>query len=71
MDEMKVKSGLVFIGVLIDRGLGSINQALQSSLVAKQQPEVASSMLVLITTKTFPVAQYPVSVINSTPLYGK
>ncbi len=85
MDEMKVKSGLVFnrrtdriVGFV---NLGSINndlEALQSSLVdeaAKQQPEVASSMLVLMIrllrrpSFTFPVAQYPVSSLSGNKLY--
>lgn len=86
MDEMKINAGLVF-----DKGgnrivgfvnLGSVNDdldALKHSLAAddsaKQKPELAGSMYVLMITMlqrpsfTFPIAEYPASSLSGEKMY--
>ena len=84
LDEMKIKSGLVFnrhTGKIVGFvNLGSICSdldALQSSLLSESSkpPEIAGSMLVLMVrllqkpSFTFPVAQYPTSSLTGYKLY--
>ena len=84
LDEMKIKSGLVFnrhTGKIVGFvNLGSICSdldALQSSLLSEisKPPEIAGSMLVLMVrllqkpSFTFPVAQYPTSSLTGYKLY--
>jgi len=85
LDEMKVKSGLVFnrhtgrmVGFV---NLGSINddlEAFQASLIAeseRRKPELAESMLVVMVrllqkpSFTFPAAQYPTSSLSGAKIY--
>lgn len=87
LDEMKVKSGLVFnkqSGKLVGFiNLGTLNSDLEAmetflnndTSMTSQPPELAGSMLVLMTRRilkpssTFPVAQYPTSSLSGEKLY--
>lgn len=82
MDEMKIKSGLVFnkstkrlVGFVnlgdVNRDLDSLKMSLNDDTTPKQ-PKLADSMLVMIVRtifNPFPIAQYPTTSLSGEKMY--